>query len=397
MDATMTGSMTIVPQADLGAAYRAQKGEIDAAIARVLASGKLVLGNEVAAFEKEFANWLGAPHAVGCASGTDALALLLRGLGIGPASSVVTVSHTSVATVAAVEMCGAVPILIDVERDHYTMDATDLEAVLSTPPRGTPPIRAAIVVHLYGQPAGMARLIDLCAKHHVALIEDCSQAHGARYQGRRVGTLTEAAAFSLYPTKNLGGFGDGGVMATRDAALCERIIALRQYGWRSRYISDEVGMNSRLDEIQAAVLRVRLSRLDAGNARRRLIAEAYDQALAGSSISPARAQAGDGARLPPVRHSHGQPGRGTVSLQCARRCDRGALSRAGPSSARLLGPGSAGTIGLPQQRLDGWADTQPANLSRDERRAGGIRLRRSSGRVNSPRPFWPLFPSGLCG
>jgi dTDP-4-amino-4,6-dideoxygalactose transaminase len=282
----MTDTVTIVPQADLGAAYRAQKGEIDAAIARVLASGRFVLGNEVAAFEKEFANWLGAPHAVGCASGTDALALLLRGLGIGPATSVVTVSHTSVATVAAVEMCGAVPILIDVERDHYTMDATDLEAVLSTPPRGAPPIRAAIVVHLYGQPAGMARLIDLCARHQVALIEDCSQAHGARYQGRRVGTLTEAAAFSLYPTKNLGGFGDGGVMATRNAALCERIIALRQYGWRSRYISDEVGMNSRLDEIQAAVLRVRLSRLDAGNARRRLIAEAYDQALAGSSICP---------------------------------------------------------------------------------------------------------------
>jgi dTDP-4-amino-4,6-dideoxygalactose transaminase len=282
----MTATMTIVPQADLGAAYRTQKGEIDAAIGRVLESGRFVLGNECVSFEREFAEWLGAPQAVGCATGTDALVLLLRGLGIGPASSVVTVSHTSVANVAAIEMCGAVPILVDIERDHYTMDATDLEAVLANPPRGVPPIRAVIAVHLYGQPAGMTRLIELCALHGVALIEDCSQAHGARYRGRMVGTLTEAAAFSLYPTKNLGGLGDGGIVATRDAALSERVIALRQYGWRSRYISEEVGINSRLDEIQAAVLRVRLSRLDAGNARRRLIAAAYDQALAGSSICP---------------------------------------------------------------------------------------------------------------
>jgi dTDP-4-amino-4,6-dideoxygalactose transaminase len=278
--------MTVVPQADLGAAYRAQKDEIDAAIARVLASGSFVLGSESISFEREFAEWLGAPHTVGCATGTDALALLLRGKGIGSASSVVTVSHTSVATVAAIEMCGAVPILIDVERDHYTMDATDLETVLTTPPRGAPPIRAVIVVHLYGQPAGMTRLIAICARHDVAVIEDCSQAHGARYQGRKVGTLTEGAAFSFYPTKNLGGMGDGGGVATRDAVLAERIVALRQYGWRSRYISDEVGMNSRLDELQAAVLRVRLRRLQAGNIRRRLIAAAYDEALAGSSVQP---------------------------------------------------------------------------------------------------------------
>ncbi len=287
--------MIMVPQTDLGAAYRAQKGEIDAAISRVLESGRFLLGNECVAFEREFAGWLGASHAVGCATGTDALALLLRGLGIGPASSVVTVSHTSVADVAAVEMCGAVPILIDIERDHYTMDATDLEAVLAKPPRGVPPIRAVIAVHLYGQPAGMTRLIDLCARHGVALLEDCSQAHGARYQGRMAGTLAAGAAFSLYPTKNLGALGDGGIVATPDAALSERMIALRQYGWRVRYISEEVGMNSRLDEIQAAVLRVRLGRLHAANARRRLIAAAYDEALGGSSVRPP-------ARAPGTEH-----------------------------------------------------------------------------------------------
>ena len=169
-----------------------------------------VLGSEGAAFEKEFAEWLGAQHAVGCASGTDALALLLTGMGIRSGSSVVTVSHTSVANVVAIEMCGAVPVLVDIEPDYYTMDVADLEAVLDSPPPGVPPIRAVIAVHLYGQPADMTSLMRMCAKHGVALIEDCSQAHGARYQGCRAGALTEGAAFSLYPTKNLGGLGMAG-------------------------------------------------------------------------------------------------------------------------------------------------------------------------------------------
>ena len=284
--AKMLVTVTSIPQADPGAGYQAQKDEIDAAIMRVLHSGRFVLGSEGAAFETEFAAWLGARHAVGCANGTDALALLLRGLGIGSGASVATVSHTSVATVAAIEMCGAAPVLVDIEPDYYTMDMADLEAVLHSPPRGLPPIRAVVIVHLYGQPADMTPLIRLCAQHGVALLEDCSQAHGARYQGRRVGTLSEGAAFSLYPTKNLGGLGDGGVLTTRDAALAERIAALRQYGWRSRFISSEAGMNSRLDEIQAAILRVRLGSLDASNARRQRIAAAYDEALAGSPVRP---------------------------------------------------------------------------------------------------------------
>lgn len=282
----MKADITIVPQANPGAGYRAQKDEIDGAIARVLDSGKFILAEEGAAFEREFATWLGAPYATACASGTDALALVLRGLEIGRGSSVVTVSHTSVATVAAIAMSGAAPVLIDIEPDHYTMDAADLEAVLARPPQGAPPIRAVIVVHLYGQPADMASLAGLCSRHNVVLIEDCSQAHGARYHGRMVGTLTEAAAFSLYPTKNLGALGDAGVVATRDAALAERIARLRQYGWQWRQISAEVGMNSRLDELQAAILRVRLPRLNASNARRQQIALAYDEALAGSSLRP---------------------------------------------------------------------------------------------------------------
>ena len=275
----MDANPPMIQQADPGAGYRALKPEIDAAVARALASGWYILGQEGSAFEAEFAAWLGAPHAVGCANGTDALALCLRGLGIGPGCAVATVSHTAVATVAAIEMAGAVPVLLDIEPDYYTLDPAELEAVLAHPPAGTPPIRAVIVVHLYGQAAEMDAIRAVAARHGVAIIEDCAQAHGATWHGAKLGTLTEAAAFSLYPTKNLGALGDAGVLAARDAALAERITALRQYGWRRRYISDLVGVNSRLDEIQAAVLRAKLPHLDAQNARRAAIATAYDTVL----------------------------------------------------------------------------------------------------------------------
>jgi dTDP-4-amino-4,6-dideoxygalactose transaminase len=169
------------------------------------------------------------------------------------------------------------------------MDPAELAALLDHPPPGLPPIRAVIPVHLYGQPAALAPILATAARHDVTVIEDCAQAHGALYQGRRVGTLGRVAAFSLYPTKNLGALGDGGVIATQDAALAERLVALRQYGWKSRYISDEPGINSRLDELQAAILRVKLRHLDAQNARRQAIAAAYDAALVGQALSaPAR-------------------------------------------------------------------------------------------------------------
>lgn len=274
-----------VPQADPGAAYRAQQPAIDAAVGRVLQSGWYILGSEGAAFEREFAEWLGLPRAVGCANGTDALMLILRGLGIGPGMSVVTVSHTAVATVAAIEMTGATPLLIDIDPDTYGMDPEELVAVLEDPPPGLPPIRAVIPVHLYGHPCDMTPIMAACRAHGVVVIEDCAQAHGARIDGRMVGTLGDAAAFSLYPTKNLAALGDAGILATRDEVLAENIAAIRQYGWKRRYISDAIGVNSRLDEIQAAVLRVRLPLLAAGNARRREIAAAYDAALAGSAIA----------------------------------------------------------------------------------------------------------------
>ena len=238
------------------------------------------------AFEAEFAGWLGTTSAIGCGNGTDALALALRALGVGPGMSVVTVSHTAVATVAAIEMVGATPVLIDIEPDFYTMDPAELAEVLAHPPPNVPPIRAVIPVHLYGQPVALAPIVEACRRHGVAVIEDCAQAHGATIGGRKVGTFTEIATFSFYPTKNLGALGDGGLLATQDAKLGADIAALRQYGWRTHYISDAVGVNSRLDEMQAAILRVKLHHLDAQNARRQAIAAAYDAALGGSSLTP---------------------------------------------------------------------------------------------------------------
>ena len=277
-----------VPQANPGAGYRAQQAEIDAAVARALASGWYILGAEGRAFEAEYAAWMGTARAIGCANGTDALALALRGLGIGPGCAVATVAHTAVATVAAVEMVGATPVLIDIDPVHYTMDPAELEAVLARPPAGLPPVKAIIPVHLYGQAADLPAIMAIAAKHAIPVIEDCSQAHGATIGGQKVGSFTEVSTFSLYPTKNLGALGDGGVLATNDAALATKIAALRQYGWHQHYISDERGVNSRLDELQAAILRVKLTVLDANNARRQAIAAAYDAALPAGLSAPAR-------------------------------------------------------------------------------------------------------------
>ncbi|WP_149535330.1 DegT/DnrJ/EryC1/StrS family aminotransferase [Siccirubricoccus phaeus] len=284
--------LPLIPQANPGAGYQAQKAEIDAAIARALGSGWYILGKEGEAFEREFAAWLGTTRAVGCANGTDALALILRGMGIGEGSTVATVSHTAVATVAAIEMAGATPLLLDIDPDTYTMDPDELAAVLEDPPPGLPPVRAAIAVHLYGQACDLGPMLEACSRAGVALIEDCAQAHGATLHGRKLGTLGAAAAFSLYPTKNLGALGDGGVLATEDFELADRIAAIRQYGWKERYISAMVGVNSRLDEVQAAILRVKLTALDAGNAKRREIAARYDAALAGGPVAPPERRAG---------------------------------------------------------------------------------------------------------
>ncbi|MBY0335839.1 MAG: DegT/DnrJ/EryC1/StrS family aminotransferase [Acetobacteraceae bacterium] len=282
----MNAPLTTIPVADPGAGYRALKGEIDAAVARALASGWYILGREGEAFEAEFAAWQGAARAVGCANGTDAIALILRGMGIGEGCTVATVSHTAVATVAAIEMAGATPLLLDIDPDTYTMDADELAAVLEEPPPGLPPIKAAIPVHIYGQASDLPPMLEACAEAGVALIEDCAQCHGATLGGKKLGTFGAAAAFSLYPTKNLGALGDGGVLATDDAALADRIAAIRQYGWKRRYISDLVGVNSRLDELQAAILRVKLAHLDAQNARRQAIAARYDATCREVGLEP---------------------------------------------------------------------------------------------------------------
>lgn len=289
----MSGTITI-PQANPGAGYRALKGEIDAAVARALDSGWYILGGEGRAFEDEFSAWLGAGKTVGCGNGTDAIALALRGLGIGPGCAVATVSHTAVATVAAVEMVGATPLLIDIDPVHYTLDPAALADALAHPPAGLPPVRAVIVVHLYGQPGDILAIRDLCRQHGLALIEDCAQAHGARQDGQRVGTFGDAATFSFYPTKNMGALGDGGAVVMHDSAQAGEVAALRQYGWHKHYISDSAGVNSRLDELQAAILRVKLKHIDAQNARRQAIAAAYDAALEGSAlVRPARRPGAD--------------------------------------------------------------------------------------------------------
>lgn len=266
-----------IPQTDPKAAYLAQRREIDAALARVLQGGRYILGDEVAGFERAFAGYIGARHALGVANGTDALVLALRALAIGAADFVVTVPHTAVATVAAIELAGAKPLLIDIDPATYTMDVAELARVLAAPPGR---IAAIIPVHLYGQAADLDAIVPLARRHGVPVLEDCAQCHGAALAGRRLGSIGDIAAFSFYPTKNLGALGDGGAVVTSDDALAERIRALREYGWRERYVSDIAGMNSRLDELQAAILAVKLAALDADNARRGAIADAYDAGLA---------------------------------------------------------------------------------------------------------------------
>jgi dTDP-4-amino-4,6-dideoxygalactose transaminase len=265
-----------------GAQTRSHRAAIDAAIARVLDRGWYVLGEEVKAFEREFADVLGVAHAVGVGSGTDALALALRALNIAPGDEVITVSHTAVATIAAIELAGAVPVLVDIDPAHYTLDPARLEAAI------TPRTKAVIAVHLYGQAADMDAIMAVARQHRLKVIEDCCQATGGRYKGRRVGSIGDAGCFSFYPTKNLGAIGDGGAVVTQYDAVAERVRSLREYGWRGDRVSHVAGVNSRLDEMQAAILRAKLPHLDADNARRRTIADRYDAALAGLVTIPAR-------------------------------------------------------------------------------------------------------------
>ena len=285
----------MIPFNDLKRLEQQLRGELDEAARRALRSGWYILGPELEAFEAEFAAYHGAAHAVGVANGTDAIELALRAAGIGPGDEVITVSHTAVATVCAIERAGATPVMVDIDEASYTIDPRAAEAAL------TPRTRALVPVHLYGQPADLPPLLALAERHNLALIEDCAQAHGARWNGRPVGTFGRAGAFSFYPTKNLGALGDAGAVITDDAELAARLRRLRHYGQVSRYEHLERGQNSRLDELQAALLRVKLAHLDEHNRTRRALAERYNATLTGVATPVVRPEAEHAFHLYVVR------------------------------------------------------------------------------------------------
>ena len=259
---------------DLAAHHRPIRAELDAAWARVVEAGAFILGEELARFETAFAGYLGAGEAVGVATGLDALTLALCGLGIGEGDEVLVPANTFIATALAVSANGARPVLVDCDPLEALMDPAAAAAVV------TPRTRAVIPVHLYGRPCPPGVWAPLASRHNLAVIEDAGQAHGARFGTRRCGTLGHAGTFSFYPGKNLGAFGDGGCLVTSDAALARRVRQLRSYGEREKYHHEVAGGNSRLDALQAAVLSVKLARLDAANAERRRWAARYDALLA---------------------------------------------------------------------------------------------------------------------
>jgi dTDP-4-amino-4,6-dideoxygalactose transaminase len=267
-----------VPLIDLVAQYRELRERILPAMERVMAAGDFILGEEVERFEAAFAAHCGVRHCVGVASGTDALLLGLRALGVQPGDEVVVPANTFVATALAVSHAGAVPVFGDVCEDDHCLDPAALEAAL------TPRTRAVIPVHLYGQPARMDEILAIAARHGLRVLEDACQAHGARYRGAPAGSLGHAAAFSFYPGKNLGAYGDGGAVVTDDPCVADCLRLDRQYGQRVKYVHDTIGHNSRLDTLQAAVLRIKLEELDGWNARRRTLADAYAEALAGTGL-----------------------------------------------------------------------------------------------------------------
>jgi dTDP-4-amino-4,6-dideoxygalactose transaminase len=277
-----------IPVLDLQPQLEALWDELQGAVLRTLGSARYILGPEVAAFEQEAARYLGVRHAVGCNSGTDALVIALRALGIGPGDEVVTTPFTFFATAEAVSHLGATPVFVDVEEASMNLDPGRIEAAL------TARTRAILPVHLFGRPCAMEPVLDLARRHGLQVVEDCAQSFGARYRGRATGTLGQAGCFSFFPSKNLGGCGDGGLIATDDDRLADQARALRAHGSRRKYHNETVGYNSRLDELQAAILRVKLPHVDRWNAGRRRVAEAYGRLLGGRP----------GLRVPDLAEGH---------------------------------------------------------------------------------------------
>lgn len=278
--------LPLIQTADPKADFMVHETAIREAIERVLVSGYYVLGPEVSAFESEWSEYLGGGRTIGVANGTDALEIALRAMDVKAGDRVATVANTVSATVAAIQQIGAHPVFVEIDDASMTMSPSALAELLAN---SDEPIRAVIPVHLYGRPAPMPEIVAVAAKYGAKVLEDCAQAHGAEWNQQKVGTFGDAAAFSFYPTKNLGGLGDGGAVFTRDESLANKVFSLRQYGWQERYVSATAGRNSRLDEIQAAILRVKIGTLDADNTLRARHAHCYLHQLSDSSL-----------RLPPA-------------------------------------------------------------------------------------------------
>lgn len=274
----------LIPMLDLSPEIDALRDELHAAVDRVLTSGQFILGPEVAAFEQEFADDIGVRHAIGVNSGTDALVIGLRALGIGPGDEVITTPFTFVATAEAIAVAGATPVFADILPDTFNIDPAAVEAAI------TERTRAIIPVHLFGQSADMPPLLELAAKHDCLILEDVAQAVGGTYQGRKLGSIGNAATFSFFPSKNLGALGDAGLITTNDDTVAEQARMLRAHGSKRKYFNELHGYNSRLDAIQAAMLRVKLPHLESWNTQRQQVAETYNRLLADV----------DGITAPPV-------------------------------------------------------------------------------------------------
>ena len=308
--------MSPVPVSDPARVMRLRQTEIEKALRDVLQSGHYVLGPQVEQLEHEFARWLGISHAIGVANGTDALELALRGARLPVGARVAIPALTASATAAAVVRAGMIPVVIDIDPLSLALDPQRLHEACQRPwPASAASVAAVIPVHLYGLPCDLDSLLAVAAEEGLAVIEDCAQSHGTRLRGRKTGTWGKTAAFSCYPTKSLPALGDAGLTVTDDAEIARRIRELRQYGWKLRHVSDEVGMNSRLDEVQAAVLRVHLAHLDEDNARRADIARRYDEAFAGLPLRRPTTLAG--AAVAPHQYVVLTPSRSTLQDRLA--------------------------------------------------------------------------------
>lgn len=263
----------MIPILDLTKQYQSLQAEMEDAVINVLRSGSYILGKNVQTLEKELADYCGSKRCVSLANGTDALHLALRALDIGPGDEVITVAFTFVATTEAIGLVGATPVFVDIDPDTFNIDPKEIEKKI------TPKTKAILPVHLYGQPADMDMIMDIAKRYNLHVIEDCAQAIGAKYKGKRVGTFGDIGCFSFFPTKNLGAYGDGGMVTTNSDLLADRIISLRNHGGKVRYYHEEIGLNSRLDEIQAAILRVKLPHIDKWNSMRRANAIRYNELL----------------------------------------------------------------------------------------------------------------------